>query len=149
MASKRGFTLIEFIIVSIIVGSVAAVAIPNLIASVEQSKALTAQNNLMAISAGEQKYFEDNNNYCTTTTPFANCGDNLTDLNTNLHLGMMANDPFSYSCVVAGSYYSCSAGDGTDSLALTVSAAGGNAVGANVNCSNTGNNSSYCPSTVQ
>ena len=141
MADKKGFTLIELIVVILIVGICLGFAIPNLIVSMEQTKAQSARNNLLAIAAAEQKYSEDYSVYCTTTTGnVANCGNNMNNLNGNLHLSMFANDPFSYSCAVSGLYFTCTAGDTIDSLTLTVTA-----TGASVSCVNV-SNPSYCPS---
>ena len=141
MADKKGFTLIELVVVMIIVGICLAFAIPSYIGSMEQTKAQAAQNNLLAIAAAQERYYEDNGVYCTTTTGLvANCGNSRDNINGNLHLSIFANDPFSYSCVVSGLYYSCTAGDTIDSLTLTV-----NATGASVGCTNV-SNPGYCPS---
>jgi prepilin-type N-terminal cleavage/methylation domain-containing protein len=137
MAGREGFTLTEIIVVIIIVGMSAAFAIPKFLVSIEQSKAVTAKNNLLAISAAEQRYFEDNASYCTITTgATANCGTNMANLNTNLKLSMSGNDPFTYFCASTSSTtYLCTATDGT--VTLTTS-------GTVVACAPVG--SSNCPS---
>ena len=112
MTARKGFTLIEVLVVLIIVGVTAAMIIPNLIASIEQTKAQMAQNNLYAISAAQQKYFEGNNStYCV-----AACGSSAPNLNTNLSLSI--SDTFAYSCAASGATYTCTATDGTDTLTL-------------------------------
>jgi len=123
----------EIIVVLVIMGIAAAFIIPNLISSMEQTKAQAAKNNLLAISAAQQKYFEDTNNvsYCLT-----GCGDTTANINNNLHLSIASNDPFTYSCSSAAVPYQCTASDGTDTLTLSISS-----VGAAVSCSG-----SYCPS---
>jgi len=133
MAAKQGFSLVEIIVVLVIVGIVAAGIIPPLIASMEQAKAQQAKNNLLAISAAQQKYFEDHGSYCLT-----NCGDSTAHINSYLYLSI--SDHFSYSCIAAGSLYSCTATDGTDTLTLTATA-----WGASVSCT-IAPNSAYCPS---
>ena len=141
MADKKGFTLLELIVVIMIVGICLGFIIPSFMNSLEQTKAQAAQNNLYAIAAAEQKYYEDYGVYCTITTGnVANCGDIAKDLNGNLHLSIFSNDPFTYSCAVSGSYYSCTATDTADTLTLTATA-----VGASVSCVNAAN-PSYCPS---
>jgi general secretion pathway protein G len=122
MAARKGFTLIEILIVLIIVGIVVAIAVPNFIASVEQTKAQTAQNNLMAIAAGQSKYYEDHGNYCT---PTYSCGNTQSSLYASLSLSMTANDQFIYSCSSLGSSYSCTAQDISDTLTLTPNPASG------------------------
>ena len=153
MADKKGFTLIELVVVMIIVGICLAFAIPSYIGSMEQTKAQAAQNNLLAIAAAQSKFNEDYSSYCTsqsispcycttTTGNVANCGNNMNNLNGNLHLSIFGNDPFSYSCTVSGAYYACTADDTIVKLTLTVTA-----TGASVSCSPDGSNpSSYCPS---
>jgi prepilin-type N-terminal cleavage/methylation domain-containing protein len=134
MAVRKGFTLTELIVVIVIVGISAAFAIPKFIASIEQTKAQAAKNNLLAISASEQKYFEDNASYCTITTGATiPCGDSLAHLNTYLHLGISGNDPYTYSCAIAPAPYTCTAILGTVTL---------NTSGSGVNCVSGG---SYCP----
>ena len=110
--------------------------------SIEQTNAQAAKNNLLAIAAAQEKYYEDYTAYCTATTGnVGNCGNSRDNLNTNLHLSIFANDPFTYSCAVSGSYYTCTADDTVVQLTLTVTA-----TRVSVNCSPDGSNpGSYCP----
>ena len=149
MADKKGFTLLELIVVIMIVGICLGFIIPSFMNSMEQTKAQAAQNNLYAIAAAEQKYYEDYGVYCTATTGnVANCGDIAKDINTNLHLSIFSNDPFTYSCIAQGSsycttaglVYCCQATDTADTLTLTATA-----VGVSVSCVNAAH-PSYCPS---
>ncbi len=139
MGDKRGFTLIEIIVALVIVGILVAVILPNVITSVEQTKAQAAKNNLLAISAAQQRYFEDNSVYCTGTS--SSCGDNNLDLNNNLRLSIPTNDPFIYSCTAAPAPYQCTASDGTDLLTLTVNVS---TLAVSVSCSNIAGRSGYC-----
>jgi prepilin-type N-terminal cleavage/methylation domain-containing protein len=105
MADRKGFTLIELLVVLVIIGVALAFIIPNFINSIEQTKAQAAKNNLLAISAAQQKYFEDFQVYCTTTTPTVTaplCGDSLVHLVSNLQLTMNNDVTFVYSCTAAG-----------------------------------------------
>jgi prepilin-type N-terminal cleavage/methylation domain-containing protein len=140
MAARKGFTLTELIVVIIIVGISAAFAIPKFIVSIEKSKAQSAQNNLLAISAAQSKFFEDYASYCINTgaNPTALtllCGDSLIDLNRNLHLGMSGNDSFIYTCDNTAVPYNCTASD-VGIVTLTTSGLG-------VACTPVG--SSNCP----
>ena len=123
MASNKGFSMIEIVVVLIIVGILAAFTIPVFVNVIEQTKAQSAKSNLLAIAAAQQKYFEDNNAYCT-----ASCTTTAT-INNNLHLGI--SDTVNYSCAAAGANYTCSWNDGTDTLTLAVNAAG---TGVSVTC---------------
>jgi type IV pilus assembly protein PilA len=133
VAGSKGFSLIEITVALIIVGIAAAITIPNIISSMEQTKAQMARNNLYAISAAQEKYFEDQNpnSYCTTT-----CG-NTSALDASLQLSI--SDTFQYSCSASGSYYSCTAQDGTDTLTIGVTAVGITSYSCN------GPNNNYCP----
>ncbi len=112
MADKKGFTLIEILVVTMIVGIVLTFGITSFIGSIEQTKAQSAKNNLFAISAAQSKYNEDHAGYC-----LAGCADTNAKLNSNL---IAAVDSFSYNCSATGEAiaYNCSATDGTDTLTL-------------------------------
>jgi len=131
MPGRRAFTLLEIIVVLVILGLMAAIAVPALFVSVEQTRAQAAKNNLLAISAAQQKYFEDRGGYCVPTNN--SCGNTQANLFSSLSLDMTASDPFNYSCV-AGSPYLCTASDSHATLTTT---------GSGVNCTVGG---SYCPS---
>lgn len=131
-AARRGFSLLEIMAVLVILGGAAAIAVTGLFVSIERTKAQAAKNNLLAISAAQQKYFEDYGYYCVQT----GCGDTTANLYAGLRLDMTANDPFGYSCVAA-SPYSCTASDGTVTLILNPNG------GPPVSCTKGGG---YCPS---
>ena len=92
MTNKKGFTLIEIIIVMIIFGILTAVALPNYFTMLQQGAANAAQNNLLAIYNAQLNYYNTNNAYC-----LGPC-DTLADINTNLALNLTDNN-FSYACV--------------------------------------------------
>lgn len=146
--NMNGFTLIEMIVVTIIIGILATIGVISYSNNMEQTKAQQAENNLLAIAAAEQKYYEDWSTYCTnaegggaySVAPY--CDDNPTDLNSRLKLYMSTNDPFfaNYLCtapVAPSTLYTCTTNDGLDALTLNVTAAG-----ATVGCAATGNT---CP----
>jgi prepilin-type N-terminal cleavage/methylation domain-containing protein len=139
MASRKAFTIVEIVFVLIIVGVLAAFATPVFMTSIEQTKASTAQGNLLAIAAAEEKYNEDYSSYCTQTTGnVIPCAGTAVEINTNLKLSVgVAGDPFTYNCT-SGAPYTCTAQDGaTVTLTLTPGAQ------PPVTCTAGGNNCPY------
>ncbi|HZL98402.1 MAG TPA: prepilin-type N-terminal cleavage/methylation domain-containing protein [Terriglobales bacterium] len=63
LRSKKGFTLIELMIVVAIIGILAAIAIPNFLKFQAKSKMSEAKTNLGAIYTGQLSYFGEQNSY--------------------------------------------------------------------------------------
>ncbi|MGE5699607.1 MAG: type IV pilin protein [Deltaproteobacteria bacterium] len=63
MKGKKGFTLIELMIVVAIIGILAAIAIPNFLKFQAKSKQSEAKTNLKGIYTAETGYFGENNAY--------------------------------------------------------------------------------------
>ncbi len=61
--SKKGFTLIELMIVVAIIGILAAIAIPNFLRFQAKSKQSEAKTNLGGIFTAETSYYGENNYY--------------------------------------------------------------------------------------
>ena len=75
---KSGFTLIEIVMVMVIVGVLAAIAVPMFIRSVEESKNREAVAALRLIRTAERLYYLDYNIYVAAT--------NTNEINTELQL---------------------------------------------------------------
>ncbi|MEW6719074.1 MAG: prepilin-type N-terminal cleavage/methylation domain-containing protein [Thermodesulfobacteriota bacterium] len=65
LRGKKGFTLIELMIVVAIIGILAAIAIPNFLKFQAKSRQSEAKSNLGAIFTGQVSYFGENNLYST------------------------------------------------------------------------------------
>jgi len=63
LKGKKGFTLIELMIVVAIIGILAAIAIPNFLKFQAKSKQSEAKSNLGAIYTGQIAYLGETNNY--------------------------------------------------------------------------------------
>jgi type IV pilus assembly protein PilA len=63
LRSKKGFTLIELMIVVAIIGILAAIAIPNFLKFQAKSKQSEAKTNLGAIYTGQISYFGESNSF--------------------------------------------------------------------------------------
>lgn len=128
MPCRKGFTLMEIVVVLIIIGVVASVTLPNFNASTQQAYGQTARNNLRAIYSAQVNHFNDQNSYC-----IASCG-NLSAINTSLNLNI-ADSVYQYSCISDVSGFLCKATNGSTTLTIQ------NGVNGNPDCYGP-----YCPS---
>ena len=63
--NRKGFTLVEVLIVVIIIGILAAIGIPQFAASIEKAKGGEARAGLGHLQTGEKVYFAENEYYST------------------------------------------------------------------------------------
>ena len=67
--SRKGFTLVEVLIVVIIIGILASIGIPQFGASIEKAKGGEARAGLGHIQTGEKVYFAENEFYTSNILP--------------------------------------------------------------------------------
>ena len=91
MNKLRGFTLIELMIVVAIIGTLAAIAIPNYNDYIIQSRTTEAVSTLSDVKVRMEQYFQDNRFYNTDGSTSATCG-----------LTAAATKFFTFSCVASG-----------------------------------------------
>jgi type IV pilus assembly protein PilA len=82
--SEKGFTLIELLVVILIIGILAAIAIPSFIN--QRSKGTDAEAKAAAKTAAEamETYFTDNNTYTTVVSNLTNIEPTLSDVGSRL-----------------------------------------------------------------
>ena len=65
--NRKGFTLVEVLIVVIIIGILAAIGVPQFANSIEKAKGGEARAGLGHIQTGEKVYFAENEKYTNNT----------------------------------------------------------------------------------
>jgi prepilin-type N-terminal cleavage/methylation domain-containing protein len=96
--TRKGFTLIELMIVVVIIGILAALAIPRFMAATTKSKQSEAKQILKQIYVMEQAYRQEKDVYC----PGGPATALLPDALSNLGVQIMANARYSYTVALAG-----------------------------------------------
>lgn len=64
---ERGFTLFEVVIVAVIVGILAAIALPSYFSSIQKSRRTDAKSALVGAAGQMERYFTERGTYATAT----------------------------------------------------------------------------------
>ena len=67
--ARQGFTLIELLIVVVIIGILAAIAIPKFANTKSKAYIAAMKSDLRNLVTAEEAYFADSSKYVVTTTP--------------------------------------------------------------------------------
>jgi len=67
MKTTKGFTLIELLIVVVIIGILAAIAIPKFASTKQKAYTASMKTDLRNLVTAEEAYFSDNTTYASTT----------------------------------------------------------------------------------
>jgi prepilin-type N-terminal cleavage/methylation domain-containing protein len=114
---NKAFTLMEILVVIVILGAIAGFAIPNFTRTIERSHENDAILQLEAIHSANKIYQARNNAYWPPDT----ASYDITSINTNLGLNIIAND-MTYTCLgTDGSTFFCKAVRNAPAASFTVS----------------------------
>jgi prepilin-type N-terminal cleavage/methylation domain-containing protein len=96
MPNKNAFTLIEILTALMILGALAALAVPNFSPSIKKSHQINACNDLRAISAAQQSYMESHR-YRYYASPVCDAT-STADMNRRLGISLAASGGTKYCC---------------------------------------------------
>ncbi|RKY37544.1 MAG: hypothetical protein DRP78_00800 [Candidatus Omnitrophota bacterium] len=94
MFKNKGFSLIEMIMVVIIVGLLASIAVPNYRKMLERSKYAQAKNNLQSMRNALTDYYTENDVFT----------DNITDLETQINADFSDNNDWHYGVAAVATF---------------------------------------------
>ncbi len=121
MRSKKGFTLIEVMIVVVVIGIIAAIAVPSYVNYVRKSKRADAHTALLRVQLAQEKWRANNASYGT----LANIGVNADSPEGYYTLSIASNTATGYVATATAKAGTSQANDtGCTAIVLTLNASG-------------------------
>jgi type IV pilus assembly protein PilA len=117
---EKGFTLIELLVVILIIGILAAIAIPAFLNQRGKAYDAAAKSNVRTAQTAEETYSTDNNGTYTAADTSAGAGDPLVQIEPSLN-----NKPFVKAALQAGGYVLTSTSLGSTPVTYTLSVVNG------------------------
>ena len=118
MKNKQAFSIVEVIVVIVIMGVLAAMAIPNYIVGLSRTTARVALDNLVSIQNAQLVYVQANNAYyASSSVP----GDDTANINSKLNLNITPMD-VSYYCDSSSICHATKSGTGEFDIRLDLKA---------------------------
>jgi len=113
--NKKGFTLIELMIVVVIIGILAALAIPRFMRSTTKAKMSEARQLLKQVYTMQRAYRQENDTYtCNGDVASAAAGDAFADIGVDVG----ASARYTYTMVAAAGTFTCTATANLDDDAI-------------------------------
>ncbi len=101
---RKGFTLVEILIVAAILALIASITIPNMLRSRISASETAAVASLRSIFDASQMYFNDNNEYAANLTDYGPPGSSPPYIDSILAAGLKHGYEFDYNSADSGHY---------------------------------------------
>jgi type IV pilus assembly protein PilA len=132
IADERGFTLIELLVVILIIGILAAIAIPSFLSQKDKANDASAKSYVRNMQTAEETYFTDNNAYAPNVAALVTIEPTLADYPDGVAADVSA------STTGAGDFTISAKSKGTSGVTYTIARASGGTVSRTCDKASTG-----------